>query len=109
MVQEQILLFVFTIAICLVGSFSKEYLRMWQKATPCVSITRVIVADAAATMFAFGGSDYLCEHFGLKAYITISWVFGMLGFEILERSSRLDEVLKFINEFILRGGNKRDK
>ena len=105
MEQEQVLLFVFTAALCLVGSFSKECLRMWQKATPCVSAMRVLVAGMSATMFAFGGSDYLHAHFGFKFYVTSCWVFGLVGFELLERSSRLDEILKFINEF-LRGGKK---
>lgn len=103
MLDENALLFIATVVPSLAGAYAKECLRLWNNCAAEISKRRVFVAASTATLVAFGFSDDLLAHFGLKGYPMTCFFIGLIGFELLERMSNIDGILEFIRTFF-KGG-----
>ena len=106
MLTEDLLLFILTSVFCLVGSYAKEYLRLWNHCAAELSTKRIFVAAATATLVSFGLSDDLLSRFGMKGYPMSCFFIGLIGFELLERMSNIDGFLDVVRSFFKGGSNK---
>ena len=107
MLTENLLLFILTSTFCLIGSYAKEYLRLWNRCATIISTKRIFVAAATATIIAFGVSDDLLARFGIKGYPMSCFFIGLIGFELLERMSNIDGFLDVVRSFFKGGNDKK--
>ena len=107
MLTENVLLFMLTSTFCLVGAYAKEYLRLWNHCAAEISVKRIFVAAATATLVSFGVSDDLLARFGLKGYPMSCFFIGLIGFELLERMSNIDGFLDVVRSFFKGGNDKK--
>lgn len=77
------------------GSIGKDYLRMFSFHQH-MSLSRVLLSTVTSTIFIFAVSDVVIEYSGIKGLMCVSFIFGLLGFEVLQRISTIGGLFRFI-------------
>lgn len=79
--------------ICLIvlgGAIAKDYLRIMKCGEGSIAIARVLLSTLTASLLIFAFSTYIQTYVGPKGLMLASFIGGLTGFEILERSSTID-------------------
>lgn len=103
--QTEVLLEYLILAIvALIGSFSKEYLRIMKCNDSClledIKWSRVFLSTFTSFILVYSFSDYLTIHIGYKVLTFCSFVMGLLGFQLLEKMATIEGLRKLIGQAI---------
>lgn len=82
-----------------IGSLSKDYIMLMQQQQR-MKVGRITISTVTSTFLMYSVSAYIMSHFGFRGLIGISYLSGLLGFEILDRLSRFNDVIKIIRIII---------
>lgn len=91
----------FTIATlfvtALAGGYIRDYIRIVDSGVlEKISLGNVLVATVASTIVSYGMSDYVISNFGEKSLIIVSFMGGVIGFQVLENISSADSILDIL-------------
>jgi hypothetical protein len=96
--EEVLILLILTIT-SFIGSLSKDYIMLMQQQQR-MKVGRITISTVTSTFLMYSVSAYIMSHFGFRGLIGISYLSGLLGFEILDRLSRFNDVIKIIRIII---------
>lgn len=96
--EEVLILLILTIT-SFIGSLSKDYIMLMQQKRR-MKVGRITISTVTSTFLMYSISAYIMSHFGFRGLIGISYLSGLLGFEILDRLSRFNDVIKIIRIII---------
>lgn len=86
--------------VAFLGSFSKDYLKLIRLEIGKITFTNVLLSTVTSSFLLFAISPYIEEKFGVRGLMMVSFIGGLLGFEILERISSIKGVIEFIEEVV---------
>ena len=81
------------------GSVGKDYLRMFAMQKH-MSLSRILLSTITSTVFIFALCDTIIEYSGVKGLMCVSFISGLLGFELLQRVSTIGGLIKFIGNIL---------
>lgn len=81
------------------GSIGKDYLRMFNMQKH-MSLSRILLSTITSTVFIFALCDMIVEYCGVKGLMCVSFISGLLGFELLQRISTIGGLIKFIGNIL---------
>ena len=96
---EEVLILIILAITSFVGSLSKDYIMLIQHKEK-MKVGRIIISTVASTFLMYSTSLYIISRFGFRGLIGITYLCGLLGFEILDRLSRFNDVIKIIRIII---------
>ncbi len=96
--EEVLILLILTIT-SFIGSLFKDYIMLMQQQQR-MKVGRITISTVTSTFLMYSVSVYIMSHFGFRGLIGISYLSGLLGFEILDRLSRFNDVIKIIRIII---------
>lgn len=94
---EYLILFV----VALIGSYSKEYLIIMQ--SPCVYNVRwskIFLSTFTSFILIFSFSDWLLQHVSHKILVSVTFVTGLVGFQLLEKLATMEGIRELVHDFI---------
>ena len=80
----------------LLGAFLKDFYNTYTQKDEKIRIGRILTGSISATFIMLGFEDYLYKYFGLKTIILISFLMGVLGFEIFKNINSMDGLKGFL-------------
>nr|DAH85720.1 MAG TPA: hypothetical protein [Caudoviricetes sp.] len=102
------LYFVLTLA----GAFLKDVYNTLIKKDVKFRLSRVLIGAVSGAFIMIGLEDILLTKVGVNQIITISFIIGTVSFELFNKISKLDTVLKYVklfNKFIKENNDNDDK
>jgi hypothetical protein len=94
------------VALSLSGSYGKDYLRILRSPTPSrISISNILLSTITASICTYGLSDIIVTNIGPKALLVISFIMGLIGFQLLEKLSTIEGVLGLAKDIKALDGN----
>lgn len=102
------LYFVLTLA----GAFLKDVYNTLIKKDIKFRLSRVLIGAVSGAFIMIGLEDILLTKVGVNQIITISFIIGTVSFELFNKISKLDTVLKYVklfNKFIKENNDNDDK
>lgn len=102
------LYFVLTLA----GAFLKDVYNTLIKKDVKFRLSRVLIGAISGAFIMIGLEDILLTKIGVNQIITISFIIGTVSFELFNKISKLDTVLKYVklfNKFIKENNDNDDK
>lgn len=102
------LYFVLTLA----GAFLKDVYNTLIKKDVKFRLSRVLIGAISGAFIMIGLEDILLTKVGVNQIITISFIIGTVSFELFNKISKLDTVLKYVklfNKFIKENNDNDDK
>ena len=91
--SEEVLILLLLTITSFIGSLSKDYIMLMQQQQR-MKVGRITISTVTSTFLMYSVSAYIMSHFGFRGLIGISYLSGLLGFEILDRLSRFNDVIK---------------
>ncbi len=106
---EDLLLFIYIYIFCFLGAFSKDMLDTFLDKIPKVLIFKVLTSSLAVTILLYGTSEYLLVKIYYKSFTAISYILGIVSFELMVHYSNIKNIKTFIGEIyrIKKGMDKR--
>ena len=106
-----VLQFMLIMLSALAGSYAKDYQRAIKCGSGRVDMRRVFLSDVTATVVMFALSDYVVDKWGMKVLITLSFIAGLIGFQLLEKLSTIEGLKDLILDYLAfrRGEGERPK
>lgn len=101
------LYFVLTLA----GAFLKDVYNTLIKRDVKFRLSRVLIGAISGAFIMIGLEDILLTKVGVNQIITISFIIGTVSFELFNKISKLDTVLKYVqlfNKFIKENNDDDD-
>ena len=83
-----------------VGSFTNDYLNIIQLKTCKLSLTKIFLSTFTASLLTFSVSEFIQVYIGVRGLMTVSFITGLVGFQLLERLSTLDNLISLIKYII---------
>ena len=101
------LYFVLTLA----GAFLKDVYNTLIKRDVKFRLSRVLIGAISGAFIMIGLEDILLTKVGVNQIITISFIIGTVSFELFNKISKLDTVLKYVQLFnkFIKENNDDDK
>ena len=91
--MEVIVDFCMILIICLVGSYTKDYMRIMNcKISSCINMRRIALSTVFATIVIFCLEPYIVHNFGARWLIFGAYTAGLCGFQALEVWSTLEGI-----------------
>ena len=85
---DAIIEFSMILVTTLAGSYSKDYLRMMKCTCPCgVDVKRATLSTITATIVVLCLAPYITSYLGQRLLILVSFIAGLVGFQLLEKLS----------------------
>ena len=98
--------------LTLMGSFLKDVYNTLIKKDVKFRLSRVLIGAVSGAFIMIGLEDILLTKVGVNQIITISFIIGTVSFELFNKISKLDTVLKYVklfNKFIKENNDNDDK
>lgn len=86
--------------LAFLGSFAKDYMDLITFSGKKMSIPRIILSTITASLAMFAISDYVQHYVGIRGLMFFSFMIGVAGFQLLQRISTIDGVIKLIRDTI---------
>jgi len=97
--SEELLILIILAITSFIGSLSKDYILLIQHKER-MKVGRILISTTTSTFLMYSTSIYIMSHFGFRVLIGISYLSGLLGFEIVDRLSKFNDVIKIIRIII---------
>ena len=81
------------------GSVGKDYLAMFSYHRRMNPI-RIILSTITSLLVVFGMSEIILEYIGVKGLMLLSFLCGLVGFELLQRISTLKGLFGFLEKLV---------
>ena len=113
-IDLSILPFIVIFVMAFTGSIAKDYVLLFKadfevKYIYKIRFIRIILSTVTATVFDLLICDYVIGNFGFKGIIFVSFLSGLVGFELLIRISTLDSIIALLTQvFLHRSTDMRD-
>jgi hypothetical protein len=94
------------------GAFLKDVYNTLIKKDVKFRLSRVLIGAISGAFIMIGLEDILLTKVGVNQIITISFIIGTVSFELFNKISKLDTVLKYVklfNKFIKENNDNDDK
>ncbi len=98
--------------LTLMGAFLKDVYNTLIKKDVKFRLSRVLIGAVSGAFIMIGLEDILLTKVGVNQIITISFIIGTVSFELFNKISKLDTVLKYVklfNKFIKENNDNDDK
>lgn len=98
--------------LTLMGAFLKDIYNTLIKKDVKFRLSRVLIGAISGAFIMIGLEDILLTKVGVNQIITISFIIGTVSFELFNKISKLDTVLKYVklfNKFIKENNDNDDK
>lgn len=98
--------------LTLMGAFLKDVYNTLIKKDIKFRLSRVLIGAISGAFIMIGLEDILLTKVGVNQIITISFIIGTVSFELFNKISKLDTVLKYVklfNKFIKENNDNDDK
>lgn len=98
--------------LTLMGAFLKDLYNTLVKKDVEFRLSRVLIGAISGAFIMIGLEDLLLTKIGVNQIITISFIIGTISFELFNRISKLDNILKYIklfNKFIKENKDSDDE
>lgn len=98
--------------LTLMGAFLKDIYNTLIKKDVKFRLSRVLIGAVSGAFIMIGLEDILLTKVGVNQIITISFIIGTVSFELFNKISKLDTVLKYVklfNKFIKENNDNDDK
>lgn len=98
--------------LTLMGAFLKDLYNTLIKKDVKFRLSRVLIGAISGAFIMIGLEDILLTKVGVNQIITISFIIGTVSFELFNKISKLDTVLKYVklfNKFIKENNDNDDK
>ena len=98
--------------LTLMGAFLKDVYNTLIKKDVKFRLSRVLIGAISGAFIMIGLEDILLTKVGVNQIITISFIIGTVSFELFNKISKLDTVLKYVelfNKFIKENNDNDDK
>lgn len=98
--------------LTLTGAFLKDLYNTLIKKDVKFRLSRVLIGAISGAFIMIGLEDILLTKVGVNQIITISFIIGTVSFELFNKISKLDTVLKYVklfNKFIKENNDNDDK
>ena len=98
--------------LTLMGAFLKDVYNTLIKKDVKFRLSRVLIGAISGAFIMIGLEDILLSKVGVNQIITISFIIGTVSFELFNKISKLDTVLKYVklfNKFIKENNDNDDK
>ena len=98
--------------LTLMGAFLKDVYNTLIKKDVKFRLSRVLIGAISGAFIMIGLEDILLTKIGVNQIITISFIIGTVSFELFNKISKLDTVLKYVklfNKFIKENNDNDDK
>lgn len=98
--------------LTLMGAFLKDVYNTLIKKDVRFRLSRVLIGAISGAFIMIGLEDILLTKVGVNQIITISFIIGTVSFELFNKISKLDTVLKYVklfNKFIKENNDNDDK
>lgn len=93
--------FIVILLVALAGSYCKDYLRiMNSQQLEKLSISHILLSTLTATILTYSLSEIVLEHYGSKIILLLAFVNGLLGFQIMQRLSSVDDILELAKSIV---------
>lgn len=87
------------IFVSFVGSFAKDYLKMFNLQCK-MSFIKIILSTFTASILIFAFSPEIVNKYGLRGLTVASFFGGLIGFETLQRISTIDGAIELVGKMI---------
>lgn len=97
--------------LTLMGAFLKDVYNTLIKKDVKFRLSRVLIGAISGAFIMIGLEDILLTKVGVNQIITISFIIGTVSFELFNKISKLDTVLKYVklfNKFIKENNDNDD-
>lgn len=98
--------------LTLMGAFLKDLYNTLIKKDVKFRLSRVLIGAISGAFIMIGLEDILLTKVGVNQIITISFIVGTVSFELFNKISKLDTVLRYVklfNKFIKENNDNDDK
>lgn len=98
--------------LTLMGAFLKDLYNTLIKKDVKFRLSRVLIGAISGAFIMIGLEDILLTKVGVNQIITISFIIGTVSFELFNKISKLDTVLRYVklfNKFIKENNDNDDK
>ena len=85
--------------LTLTGAFLKDLFNTLVKKDVKFRMSRVLIGAISGAFIMIGLGDILLTKLGVNQIVTISFIVGTVSFELFDRISKLDNLLKYIKLF----------
>ena len=85
--------------LTLTGAFLKDLFNTIVKKDVKFRMSRVLIGAISGAFIMIGLENILLTKIGVNQIVTISFIIGTVSFEIFNRISKLDNILKYIKLF----------
>lgn len=85
--------------LTLTGAFLKDLYNTIVKKDVKFRMTRVLIGAISGAFIMIGLENILLTKVGVNQIVTISFIIGTVSFELFNRISKLDNILKYIKLF----------
>lgn len=85
--------------LTLTGAFLKDLFNTLVKKDVKFRMSRVLIGAISGAFIMIGLEDILLTKLGVNQIVTISFIVGTVSFELFDRISKLDNLLKYIKLF----------
>ena len=84
-----------------IGSFAKDYLKMIRLSKRIYfNFIEIILSSFTASVITYALSTHIQQYVGIRGLVLVSFVIGLLGFELLIRLSSINGVINLITTLI---------
>lgn len=83
--------------ITLFGAFLKDMLNTIRKKDTTFRLNRILIGSVFGAFFMVGFEGYLSQRFSLEQIVFIAFIVGSISFDIFDRVSKLDNLIKYWN------------
>lgn len=90
-----VLSFIVIISLSFIGSLAKDYILLF-KYNQKIKFARIFLSTITSSIFSYCLEPVAIENFGFRGLIMISFLSGLVGFEILTRISSVKGVVELI-------------
>jgi len=96
---EDIIYISIILFVAFVGSFAKDYLKMFNLQHR-MSFTKIILSTFTASIIIFAFAPEIVDKWGIRCLSVISFIGGLVGFETLQRISTVDGLVELLEKII---------
>ncbi len=100
MLDMEVISLIIIITISFIGSISKDYVELF-RTSHHISFARILLSTVTSSIFIFGFEPVIISYFTFRGLCVISFLGGLVGFELLTRISNISGVMSLINLIFL--------
>ena len=89
---------IFIFVCCGIGSIIKDMYNTLTGKDTKVKLIRILISTIVSCFVMFSSEDILLKYMSTKVFMLISFISGLVGFEIASKLTSLDNVLKILSK-----------